>query len=189
MSLKVVLLGDTYVGKTSLVSRWTENKFQDNHEMTIGSGLKKQTFELRGETHELHIWDTAGQEKYQSMVPIYSKNAAGALLVFSLTSRESLEHLREWRGCLESSVQFIIVGNKVDLVDTRQVTFDEAVAFAQEMNAEYFETSAKSGCAVTAAFEGIAEAVVNAKRNIKQEQRGVDIESQPDSSCCCSRRN
>jgi small GTP-binding protein len=158
--VKLVLLGDAGVGKTSLLSRWYKDAFRPDQQQTIGAAFTQKEFQFGGGTYKLQIWDTAGQDRFQSMAPIYSQNARGALLVFDLTRTETLEHLEKWRGCLDNcadDLPIVIAGNKSDLDSARTVPFDEAVRAAQQMNAEYFETSAENGTGVTDAFETLAE--------------------------------
>ena len=122
--LKLVLLGDTGVGKTCLLGKWTGRTFHLDEAPTVGGAFVQHGFSVNGETYQLQIWDTAGQERYQSMAPVYSQDAAGAMLVFDLTRPETLDHLTTWRGCLDGAttgVPILTVGNKLDLEAERQI--------------------------------------------------------------------
>jgi Ras-related protein Rab-5C len=192
-TMKLVLLGDTGVGKTCLVSRWGKNTFRADQQSTIGAGFTQKSFTYSGMTYKLHIWDTAGQERYQSMAPIYSQNAGGALVVFDLTRPETLANLQKWRDCLDNCPQdipVVIVGNKSDLADERQVTFDEGIAYSQRMKCEYFETSAENGSGVDDAFSTLAQsafAAKNAREQAAESQVTLTNQSEPpeESSACC----
>jgi GTPase SAR1 family protein len=127
------------------------------------------------------------------MAPIYSQNAGGALLVFDLTRSETLVNLQRWRSCLDNcppDIPVVIVGNKSDLVEERQVTFDEGIATARRMKSEYFETSAESGSGVDDAFSTLAQSALTAKTAREQAAEAhVTLEDQPkpsdSSSSCC----
>jgi small GTP-binding protein len=163
--LKLVLLGDHSVGKTSLVSRWSKNTYRPDQPATIGAAFSQREMQVNGETHKLQIWDTAGEERYQSMAPIYSQGAVGAFLVFDVTARASLEHIATWQKCLESCdphVCVMVVGNKADAA-ARQVTFAEGEAFAQALGYDYAETSALTGAGVEEAFVNLTERAVQAR--------------------------
>jgi small GTP-binding protein len=186
--LKLVLLGDTGVGKTCLLSKWTRSVFHLDEPPTVGGAFLQHDFPYNGDTYRLQIWDTAGQERYHSMAPVYSQGAAGVMLVFDLTRRESLEHLATWRGCLDDATSAVLaVGNKLDLEAERQVQWAEGVACAGAMGCEYIEASARSGDGVDAAFERLAALAVAVKTERLQEKIAVVIErksAEEDGKCC-----
>jgi small GTP-binding protein len=169
--VKLVLLGDAGVGKTSLVSRWCKDVFRPDQQQTIGAAFTEKEFTCDDVKYRLQIWDTAGQERFESMAPVYSQNARGALLVFDLMQRDTLEHVQKWRGYLDNcadGLPIVIAGNKSDLESERQVSFEGAMHASQVMNAEYFETSAQLGAFVGEAFTALAEAAV--RRSTRREE-------------------
>lgn len=120
-AIKIVVMGDVAVGKTSLVTRMVHNTFEENQVTTIGASFLAKIVKMQGEEIKLNIWDTAGQEKYRSMVPLYYKNADAAILVFDLTSNESLHQLEMWVKDLKEqgppNVALMIAANKQDIYD------------------------------------------------------------------------
>jgi len=159
--VKVVLLGQTCVGKSSLVLRFVQDKFFLNTEGTIGAAFLTKTITLEDDVGvKFEIWDTAGQERYHSLAPMYYRGAQAAIVVYDITSRESFEKSKIWVKELhdKSSPDQIIalVGNKIDL-SNRSVDKEEAEKFAMEQNLMPFETSAKDGTNVTKVFEELAK--------------------------------
>jgi small GTP-binding protein len=189
--LKLVLLGDHGVGKTCLVSRWSKNSYRTDQPATIGAAFSQREVQVNGETHKLQIWDTAGEERYHAMAPIYSQGAVGAFLVFDLTSKVTMEHLTKWQKCLESCdphVCVTIVGNKSDC-DNRELTFGDGEAFAQSLGYEYAEVSAKTGAGVEDAFMNLTEKAVGARTVSPKFEAQLTLESKApakkgDSACC-----
>jgi small GTP-binding protein len=153
-SLKAVLLGDASSGKTSLLSRWLDGTIDAHPGSTIGAAFRRVTLDLEGVQYDFNLWDTAGQEVYRSSSPIYCRHAKSGMIVFDITSRTSFESLDNWISILTAvpEVKYLIVGNKSDLQNQRQVSTDEAANFAQEKGVEYIETSALSGANVDEAF-------------------------------------
>lgn len=189
---KIIMLGDSGVGKTALVTRWVKGQYKSDQRPTIGAAYSQTTFQKDGETHKIQVWDTAGEEKYRSMTPIYSQGAFGALIVFDVTNRESLDHIKEWVNCLDMSggIPIVVVGNKSDLEDKRQVDMDEALARVTKMGYGYFETSAVNGNGVEEAFSELIQKALT-ERSKKENAESVTLEAQPNfenpterKSCC-----
>jgi small GTP-binding protein len=159
---KVVLLGDSSCGKTSLMSRWASGSFTSTTNPTIGAAFEAHEVEFSGKTFTLHVWDTAGQERYRAVSPVYCRNAQAGMIVYDITRRESFESLNDWINLLHKSVScgFVIVGNKMDLADNREVTFEEGQAFADAQHAHFFETSALTNGFVAEAFSEAARIAV-----------------------------
>jgi small GTP-binding protein len=153
-SLKAVLLGDASSGKTSLLSRWLDGTIDAHPGSTIGAAFRRVTLDLDGVQYDFNLWDTAGQEVYRSSSPIYCRHAKSGMIVFDMTSRTSFDSLDNWISILTAvpDVQYLIIGNKSDLQNQRQVSADEAARFAQEKGVEYIETSALNGANVHEAF-------------------------------------
>ncbi|KAF1765637.1 hypothetical protein GCK72_005590 [Caenorhabditis remanei] len=156
---KVVLLGEGCVGKSSLVLRFVENKFSSRHLSTIQASFQSKTVHIDDCKAELHIWDTAGQEKYHALGPIYYRGSNGVLLVFDITDRRSFEKVKNWvleiKTCLGKTAEILIVGNKIDLEDERQVSRQDAEVYAETEGALYMETSAQENMGISDAFEAL----------------------------------
>lgn len=145
--VKVCILGDAGVGKSSLLIKFITGKFNDYQESTVGAAYMQKSLVHAGQNFKMQIWDTAGQERYHSLAPMYYKGASGALLVFDLTRASSFETLREWAEELKvqgpAQIALGIAANKADLDDSREVDEDDAREYAESIGAMYFETSAK----------------------------------------------
>jgi len=159
---KLVLLGDSSVGKSCLVAQFVRGEFHDFQEPTIGAAFLTATIALddtSSSSVRLEIWDTAGQERYRSLAPMYYRGAAAAIVVFDLTSQESFTGAKSWvkelqrRG--DANVVIALAGNKLD-VDGRVVEKEEATAFAEENGIIYMETSAKTAHNVRELFVAVA---------------------------------
>ncbi|RLO12541.1 hypothetical protein DYB28_014328, partial [Aphanomyces astaci] len=145
--VKVVLLGDTGVGKSSLVLRFVTNNFRPYSESTIGASFMSKMLLVGDQAIKYQIWDTAGQEKYHSLAPMYYRGAAAAIVVYDITRKQSLVTLKNWVKELKQlgpdNIVIAIAGNKSDLDDKREVSSATAKAYADEIGAVFIETSAK----------------------------------------------
>jgi len=157
---KIVLLGDQSVGKTSLITRFMYDTFDNTYQATIGIDFLSKTMYLEDRTVRLQLWDTAGQERFRSLIPSYIRDSSVAIVVFDITNRASflstskwIEDVRSERG---NDVIIVLVGNKADLSEKRQVTLEEATAKSTELNILFMETSAKAGHNVKSLFKKIA---------------------------------
>jgi Ras-related protein Rab-5C len=159
---KLVLLGESAVGKSSLVLRFVKDQFDDYRESTIGAAFLTQTVSLDDQTTvKFEIWDTAGQERYKSLAPMYYRNANCAVVVYDISQSASLEKARNWIRELQRqadpSIVIALCGNKSDLAERRQVSQEEAKKYAEEEGLMWGETSAKSGEGVNDIFLAIAK--------------------------------
>ncbi|KAL5533751.1 YPT5 [Sanghuangporus baumii] len=159
---KLVLLGESAVGKSSLVLRFVKDQFDDYRESTIGAAFLTQTVPLEdGSTVKFEIWDTAGQERYKSLAPMYYRNANCAVVVYDITQPASLEKARTWIRELQRqadpSIVIALCGNKTDLEERRQVSQEEAKKYADEEGLMWGETSAKTGQGVQEIFIELAK--------------------------------
>lgn len=176
LQFKVVLLGNVAVGKTSILSRFTENKYKKDYKCNVGVEFKvKSVLVDQNTVADLKIWDTCGDERYKAITKNYFRDADGILLVFDLTQRETFEKLPDWVKDIKETVVrdpvIMIVGNKLDASDARKVTNSEGMIFAQKNEIEYIEVSAKTGNNVYLIFEKLsAQLVKNA-----DEQEKYDI--------------
>ncbi|KAF8328691.1 ras family-domain-containing protein [Cantharellus anzutake] len=195
---KIVLLGDQSVGKTSLITRFMYDTFDNTYQATIGIDFLSKTMYLEDRTVRLQLWDTAGQERFRSLIPSYIRDSSVAIVVFDITNRASflsttkwIEDVRSERG---SDVLIVLVGNKADLSDKRQVTLEEAQARSTELSLTMFmETSAKAGHNVKSLFKKIAMALPGGNENANQTpadgNQKIEVTSQnntqvPDASTC-----
>jgi len=158
---KLVLLGESAVGKSSLVLRFVKGQFLDFQESTIGAAFLTQTVCLNDTTVKFEIWDTAGQERYHSLAPMYYRGAQAAIAVYDITSSESLEKAKSWVAELQRQgspdIVIALAGNKCDLEAKRAVQATTAQQFATENNCIFLETSAKTNVNVTELFVEIAK--------------------------------
>lgn len=156
---KVVLIGDSGVGKSNLLSRFTRNEFNLESKSTIGVEFATKSIQIDGKTTKAQIWDTAGQERYRAITSAYYRGAVGALLVYDISKRGTFENVERWlkelRDHAEPSIVIMLVGNKSDLRHRRMVQTEEAVSFAQANNLAFIETSALDSTGVEEAFRQI----------------------------------
>jgi small GTP-binding protein len=178
-SLKVVVVGDSCVGKTCLLLRYVRDVYDAETQPTLGVEFMTKILETEKHRIQLQLWDTAGQELFRSVTRGYYRGSAGAFLVFDLTNHDSFDHIGRWlhdvKEVARSDVVTILLGNKADLTEKRDVTPQEAQKFAAENNMPYFETSAKTGQQITEAIHAVV-AVIE-----KYVQDGVyDVAPNPD---------
>jgi len=157
---KIVLLGDQSVGKTSLITRFMYDTFDNTYQATIGIDFLSKTMYLEDRTVRLQLWDTAGQERFRSLIPSYIRDSSVAIVVFDITNRASFLSTSKWIDDVRSErgndVIIVLVGNKADLSDKRQVTHEEATTKSTELGIMFMETSAKAGHNVKSLFKKIA---------------------------------
>ena len=163
IEIKVCLLGDVSVGKTSIASRYCKNTFSDLYINTIGGAYQQQSVTLNNGTKiRLHIWDTSGQDRFRSMTNLYYQDAQVAILTYDVTNEESLESLNYWLEQLNNKVEvdnmiLCLAGNKIDVEASKKViSTSKGKAFAEENNMIFFETSAKTGAGIKELFQAIA---------------------------------
>ena len=161
---RYIIVGDSNVGKSCLLLQFTDNKFRQNHEATIGVEFGGKTIEINNKKIKIQIWDTAGQEIYQAITRGYYKGATGAFVVYDITRKETFEHVEKWledvRTNASKDIQVILIGNKKDLESERIISFDEGSALAEKHNILFLETSAKTSFNVKEAFVKSAEKIL-----------------------------
>ncbi|NXM89704.1 RB39B protein, partial [Oenanthe oenanthe] len=165
---RVIMLGDSTVGKSSLLRRYTEGVFLETVNQTVGVDFYVQFVELEpGLRVKLQFWDTAGQERFRSVTRSYYRNSAGGMLLFDLTNRASFESVRRWHREVTDAIQpfrmvFLLVGHKSDMAGQRQVGRREAEKLAASLGVQYMETSAKDASNVVQAFQMLTVAIYEA---------------------------
>ena len=145
---KIIFCGDAGVGKTSIINSIMGQKFSEEYEPSIGVDFFSKTVRYNGRLIKLQIWDSAGQEKFRSLIPNYIRGSAIIFLIFDVSQKITYEHLNEWLNFItniENGGLIIIVGNKIDLKDSREVNTEEAEKYCKDKKYEYFEVSAKNG--------------------------------------------
>ncbi|XP_021359664.1 ras-related protein Rab-8A-like isoform X2 [Mizuhopecten yessoensis] len=157
---KLLLIGDSGVGKTCVLFRFSEDAFNSTFISTIGIDFKIRTIELDGKKIKLQIWDTAGQERFRTITTAYYRGAMGIMLVYDITNEKSFENIRNWIGNIEEhasqDVEKMILGNKCDMNDKRMVSKERGEQLAIEHGIKFMETSAKASINVEDAFFTLA---------------------------------
>lgn len=165
--VKLLLLGDSAVGKSSLLMRFCESRFDAYFVLTIGVDFKWKQVERNGRKLKLQVWDTAGQERFRTITPAYYRAAMGVVICYDITDLESFKNIEYWVQQLDQHgdrmVQRVLVGNKSDLEELRKVPKEDGAALASKYGMDFFETSAKTGQDVEEAFLSIADRVVTVK--------------------------
>mmetsp|Transcript_59636 Transcript_59636/g.81497 ORF Transcript_59636/g.81497 Transcript_59636/m.81497 type:complete len:203 (-) Transcript_59636:92-700(-) len=164
MQIKLLMIGDSGVGKTCLLMRYANDSFSPSFITTIGIDFKIKNIDLDGKRIKLQIWDTAGQERFRTITTSYFRGAQGILLVYDVTDRGSFNSIRNWISQIKQHadvhVNKILIGNKCDMDDQRVITYEEGKKLAQEIeDMQFFETSAKNAIDVESGFVAIAREV------------------------------
>ncbi|XP_031718451.1 ras-related protein Rab-41 isoform X1 [Anarhichas minor] len=194
---KLVFLGEQSVGKTSLITRFMYDSFDNTYQATIGIDFLSKTMYLEDRTIRLQLWDTAGQERFRSLIPSYIRDSAAAVVVYDIANLNSFQQTSKWiddvRTERGSDVIIMLVGNKTDLADKRQVSVEAAERKARELNVMYIETSAKAGYNVKQLFRRVAAALPgmdSTPEKSKEDMIDINLEKQQEmtvteSSCSC----
>ncbi|XP_072971286.1 ras-related protein Rab11D-like [Typha angustifolia] len=162
---KVVLIGDSAVGKSQILARFARNEFSLDSKATIGVEFQTRTLVIEHKSVKAQIWDTAGQERYRAVTSAYYRGAVGALLVYDITKRQTFDHISRWldelRGHADKNIVIMLIGNKTDLEDQRAVSTEDAKEFAEKENLFFLETSALQATNVEAAFQTVLTEIFN----------------------------
>ena len=163
--IKIMVIGDTLVGKTALITKYTKNTFGGAYLTTAGIDFQDKFLNINGKEIKIELWDTAGQERFRNIAKNYFQSSDGFLLVYDLTKKSSFENLEFWNTQINlnapKETKYILVGNKKDLENQREVQIEEGEDFAKKNNIKFFETSAKDGTNVIDVFETLAKEIVN----------------------------
>lgn len=176
---KILLLGDSEVGKSCFLMRYADNVFVDNYITTIGLDYKLKYIQLEsGETIKVQLWDTAGQDRYRTIAKNYYKGSHGILLLYDITKVNSFENIRDWIKDIREEVYekaiIFLIGNKNDKVDERKVSTEEGSKLAEEYHLPFFEASAKSGENVEEIFKALYKKISEVYIDI-QKEKGVNL--------------
>ncbi|XP_041455532.1 ras-related protein Rab-35-like isoform X1 [Lytechinus variegatus] len=181
---KLLIIGDSGVGKSSLLLRFADNTFSGSYITTIGVDFKIRTIDVKGEKVKLQIWDTAGQERFRTITSTYYRGTHGVIVVYDVCSAESFVNVKRWLYEIDQNcedVSRILVGNKNDAPDRKVVETEDAQKFAEQMNIQLYETSAKENINVEEMFNGITALVLKqklenqAKLNAPNDNGKVDL--------------
>ena len=150
LSFKIIIIGDSFVGKSSLANKAVKNKFDELYSTTLGFDYFSFFVKIDGKILKLQIWDTCGQEIYQSLITNFYRNSSLAIMIYAINNRKSFEHIDNWLKAIKINsnpdAKIFLIGNKADLEDEREVTYEEAENYANELEfSKFFESSAKSG--------------------------------------------
>ena len=157
MMFKVVLVGDSFVGKTNIMSKYLKDEFHEDSKATVGVEFGSKQFTIEGHSIKAQIWDTAGQERYKAITSAYYKGAKGAFVVYDITRKTSFESIDRWVNDLtaaaDKKITIVVIGNKCDLEDQRQITKEQGEEKSAKLEVAFLETSALSGENLDKAFE------------------------------------
>ena len=196
---QILLIGDSLVGKTCLIQRYANGIFKEDYITTVGLDYYTKQEMINNLNVSVKLWDTAGQERFKALTPSFFRNAEGVVIAYDVTNSESFDNLKFWISSIKTNlfeknifIPIIIIGNKIDLEDMRDISKDVASAFAKENNFKYFETSAKTGEGVDEAFRDLVNQVLaNLDKNEEGtiERKSIKIEENKDDKqkkkgCC-----
>ena len=194
--IKIMLIGESKIGKTSLISRYCNNEFLGGvYLSTIGIDFQIKHLVLNKKNIRLQIWDTAGQERYRNIAKNYFQSSDGFVIVYDISNTESFEKLDYWIEQIKSNSQeytkMILFGNKCDIIEDRKIKKEEGEEYAKNNNINFFEVSAKEGTNVNEAFESFVQDILDSSspnENYKKRQSkrlSVPIQSQKKKDSCC----
>ena len=193
---KLLLIGDSGVGKSCLLLRFADHTYTESYISTIGVDFKIRTIELDGKTIKLQIWDTAGQERFRTITSSYYRGAHGIIVVYDVTDLESFNNVKQWLNEIDryacENVNKLLVGNKCDLVSKKAVEYETAKEFADKLEIPFLETSAKAATNVEKAFLTMAAEIKNTIASQPQAMKAdgkktVDVQGAdiaPSGGCC-----
>ena len=193
---KLILIGDSSVGKSNILLKYLKNEFEQNSKATVGVEFGTKNVKINNKKIKIQIWDTAGQERYRSITSAYYKGAKGAFIVYDITRKNTFDNLDKWITDLKSNgdknISIVIIGNKSDLEDKRVVPKELGIKKSEEFKTAFMETSALNGNNINKAFdELIGQIYENNFRNINTDKgieidKGVDLnEDNEDKKKCC----
>lgn len=195
---KIVILGDQYVGKTSILNKFKYENTDEKYTPTIGIDFLTKNVYLEDKTIRLIMWDTAGSERFKSLIPSYIKNANAVILTYDITAKSTFTSLDKWLSDISDKVPsnsyIILAGNKLDLEGKRQVSLDEVKKFADDKKLEFIETSAKTGQNIKHLFDTITASLYDSVNILPNKERTLILEDKEvneetvESGCGCKKR-
>ena len=194
--VQLLIIGDSTVGKTSILSRYTNGEFNPHYLATVGLDFFKKDEVFNGKTIRIKIWDTAGQERYKSLTQGYFRNAEGIMIVYDVTNAVSFENLKYWIQSIKTHIDIdkgevpaIIIGNKIDIFE-REVKKEDAEAFAKEQKVNYFETSAKNGDGINECIKFLVKTILrnNNDKEEEMEKKFIQINKENENSSKISKK-
>ncbi|KAJ5067665.1 ras and ef-hand domain-containing protein [Anaeramoeba ignava] len=190
-ALKLLIVGDSNVGKSCILMKFCDSSFTTEHDTTIGVDFRFTDIKIDNEPIKLQIWDTAGQEKFRSITNTYYRNSDGIMIVYDVTSQYSFNRLDGWFSEILASApkgtKIVLVGNKCDLEDERVISFEEGEEFAKQQSCPFFELSAKSGFNISNSFHCLSKLALENQKQKKTPNFPSVIDpdkTQKKSKCC-----
>ena len=175
---KILIIGDSGAGKSCLMLRYTRDDYRDNYMTTIGVDFQTRFIQIKNEIIKLLLWDTAGQEKFRSITEAYYRGSHGVLIVYDITDLKSFKNIKRWLSDIKShaleDVQILLVGNKCDLIENRQVSYEQGKKLADDVGINFIETSAKTSMNVEEAFMMISTQI-RASNKFKRNTTATSI--------------
>ncbi|ESX03628.1 hypothetical protein KL905_004486 [Ogataea polymorpha] len=191
-TMKLLLVGDSGVGKSCLLLRFVDDKFNPSFITTIGIDFKIKTIELNGSKIKLQVWDTAGQERFRTITTAYYRGAMGIIIVYDVCDENSFESVKKWYQTVnqhaKDEAQLFLVGNKCDDTESRQVSEKQGELLAEELNVPFMEASAKSGLNVNEVFYKLASLILEKNGDdlaVPADKLNVNQQGSATGSSCC----
>ena len=187
---KILLLGDSTVGKTCFLLRYIDDSFLDLHMATIGLDYRLKTMILEDQKIvKVQLWDTAGQDKFRAITRNYYKGASGIILIFDVTNIKSYENIKKWineiKEEISEQVSIVLIGNKIDNVNERKISKEEGVKLANEIGVKFFETSAKTGEGINESVFFLVKKIFDNDPEVKNKYKGRNLKVKNKRRKCC----
>ena len=177
---KLILIGDSSVGKSNILLKYLKGEFDPNSKATVGVEFGTKNIKIKNKNIKIQIWDTAGQERYRSITSAYYKGAKGAFIVYDITRKNTFDNIDKWLSDLKTNgdknMAIIIIGNKSDLDDKREVEKDEGIKKSDEYKTAFMETSALNGDNVDKAFDELIDEIYQNNCSIIEQDKEIDID-------------
>ena len=189
--VKIMFIGNSSVGKTSIIKRYSKNIFSTSYISTLGIDFESKNINIDNKTINLQIWDTAGQEKYKVLSKNYYNNSNAFIIVYDITNLESFESVMNWIDQIKENapenVKSILLGNKSDLEEKRKISEEEGKNLAKKININFYETSAQNGANIEKAIDNLVKDVINDENFIKENTPKLErnkLKTEKKKKCC-----